>query len=164
MPYDAVRSKSEHELWKKVAAKEEQLKTGQIVSNENTRVSIWMADYIDTYKKTSITEKTHHQLKAFSENYICPAIGNMRIKDVRQVDLQRILNACEGDSTSQVNKLRNLIKGAFMQAYRNKMIYDNPADNLKTPNTTEGTNRPITDTERQHLLLSVWSSYKRVKR
>lgn len=147
----AVRSKSERELWKKVAAKEEQLKTGQTPTKIPAFPYGWRIILKHT-KKPSVTERTYSHLKSLSKKHICSAIGNMRIKDVRQVDLQRILNACEGSSASHVNKLRNLIKGAFTQAHRNKMIYDNPADGLKTPNTTEGTNRPVTDTERQHLL------------
>lgn len=146
-----VRSKSEKELWKKVALKEHQLKTGQIVSNKNTTVEKWMYDYIDTYKSPSVAAKTTHQLCAYVRNYISPRVGRMRMKDVRAIDLQRVINACAGQSFSQASKLRNLICSSFRQARINKVILDNPAEDLSMPDTEEGTHRPITDFERKHI-------------
>lgn len=147
-----VRSKTQKELWKKVAVKEEQLRTGQIVTNDKTAVEKWCYDYIDAYKKPSVTPDTCQQLRSYVKNYIAPAIGKMRMKDVKSIDLQRVLNACAGQSTSQANKLRNLIRGAFRQARINKIILDNPAEDLALPDTESGSHRPITDYERRHIL------------
>lgn len=148
----AVRSKSVKELWKKVAQKEQQLQSGQIISNGNTLVGNWLYDYIETYKKASITADTYHQLCAYVKNYIAPMIGRLRMKDVRAIDLQRVLNTCEGQSVSQANKLRNLIRGAFRQARINKIIPEDPAEALFMPGTESGTHRAITDFERGHIL------------
>lgn len=147
-----VRSKSEKELWKKVAIKEQQLKNGQIVTNGNTTVEKWMLDYIATYKAPSVSDKTLHQLRSYVKNYISPAIGSMRMKDVRPVDLQRVLNSCAGQSLSHANKLRNLICGAFRMARRNRILLDDPSEGIQMPDTEDGTHRPITPAERKAIL------------
>lgn len=148
----AVRSKSQKELWKKVALKEQQLQSGQIVSNGNTTVEKWIYDFIETYKKSSVTPDTYQQMRSYVKNYIAPAIGRIKIKDIRAIDLQRVINGLEGQSFSQLNKFRNLLRGAFKQARINKIILDDPAECLTMPNTESGTHRPITDFERAHIL------------
>lgn len=147
-----VRATTERDLWKKVSEKERALETGQIVTNANTRAEQWMYDYIDTYKRPSITGDTYKQLLAYVRNYIAPTIGMLRLKDVRPINLQRIINGCAGQSLSQATKLRNLIQGAFRRARINKLILDDPAEDLTLPDTEDGTHRPITDLEREHIL------------
>lgn len=147
-----VRAKTQKDLWKKIALKEEQLRTGQIIINENTHVNQWMLEFIETYKKPAITDKTLKQLLSYNKNYIFPSIGNMRMKDIKSTHLQKILNMCQNSSKSHVDKLTNLVKGAFKRAYINQVILHNPAEGLEKPSATEGHNRAITEMERKYIL------------
>lgn len=148
----SVRAKSERDLWKKVAEKEQLLKSGMITTNENTPVSKWFSDYLETYKRPAVTERTYKQLQSYVRNYISPSIGSRRIKDIRTIDLQRTLNECAGQSLSQVTKLRNLICSAFRQARIDRVIVFDPAEGVTMPDAEEGTHRPVTDDERRHIL------------
>ena len=147
----SVRAKTERELWRKVDEKQRQLASGTLVTNENTPVSKWFADYLETYKKPRVTPKTMHQLKAYVENYINPAIGTMRMKDVRPTALQKIMNSCAGQSTSQVVKLRDLIRAAFRQARIDRILIYDPSEGITMPDTTSGTHRPLTAQERFYI-------------
>ena len=148
----SVRAKDEKDLWRKVAEKQRLLESGMITTTENTPVKKWFSDYLETYKRVSVTPRTYEQLVAYCRNYIFPAIGNTRIKDVKPIDLQRIMNGCAGGSSSQANKRRNLIRGAFKQARIDRVIIYDPAEALQLPETKSGTHRAITTNERKHIL------------
>ena len=149
--YD-VRAKTQRELWRKVDEKRAALESGMIVTNDKTPVRKWFTDYLETYKKDAVTPRTYSQLLSYCKNYVFPAIGDRRLRDVRPIDLQRILNSCAGQSASHANKLRNLIRGAFRQARIDRVIIYDPAEALTMPETTSGTHRSITDDERRHIL------------
>ncbi len=149
--YD-VTAPTQRELWRKVEEKKRLLESGMLITNEKTPVSRWMLDFLETYKQATVTPATYHQLKSYVKNYIDPAIGNMPIKDIRAIDLQKILNSVAGQSSSQANKLRNLLRSAFRQARIDRIIIYDPAETLTIPDVTEGTHRPITDEERKHIL------------
>ena len=148
----SVRAKTERELWRKVDEKKRLLASGIDTSNENTPVSKWFADYLETYKRPKVTPRTYAGLQAYVKNYIVPAIGNRRIKEVKPIDLQRIMNGVAGRSSSMACKLRDLIKGAFRQARIDRVIVYDPAESLVMPETTSGTHRAITDDERRHII------------
>ena len=50
--------------------------------------------------------------------YIGPVVGKMRLRDVRDIQLQSILNEQRGMSFSHVTKLRMVMQELFHQAYR----------------------------------------------
>lgn len=146
-----VRAKTQRELWRKVDEKKRRLESGVDVTNENTTCDKWFEEYLAAYKKGKVIDKTYHQLEAYVKNYISPAIGNRRLKDIRTIDLQLIMNACTGQSQSQARKLRGLIQQAFKQARISRILMFDPAEGIVMPQTTNGTHRPITDDERRHI-------------
>lgn len=147
-----VRAKTIEDLWQKVALKKHALQNGEIGYNGNTSVARWMSEYLETYKKNSVGPKQYETYCSLNKNYVIPQIGTMRIKDVLPIHLQSVLNQCRGKSESLATKLRNLLRMAFRQAHKNKMILDDPSEDLALPETTAGTHRSITDFEREHIL------------
>ena len=148
----SIRAKTQRELWRKVDERKRLLESGIITTSENTPVKKWIADYLETYKRKAVTPRTYQQLSSYCKNYINPAIGERRIKDIKPIDLQRILNTCAGQSASHASKLRNLIRGAFRQARIDRIIIYDPSETLTLPETTSGTHRSITDDERKNIL------------
>lgn len=149
--YD-VTAKTERELWRKIDEKKRRLEEGVDVVNENTSVDKWFAEYIETYKKPKVQPRTYSDLCGYLKNYIAPEIGSMRLKEVRAVHLQRIMNSVAGRSASMACKLRDLIKGAFRQARIDRVIVYDPSESLVMPETKNGTHRAITADERKHIL------------
>lgn len=149
--YD-IRAKTQRELWRKVDEKKRELESGTGKIDRNMPVSQWFATYLEVYKKNSVTEETYRDLEGRVRNHIAPVIGNRRLKDVKPADLQKIMNGAAGMSKSFVDKLRDLIKGAFKQARIDRLLVYDPAESLVVPKASEGIGRPITDEERLHLL------------
>ncbi len=148
----SVRAKTQRDLWRKVDEKKRSLESGADNTSGNMPVSKWFEQYLEAYKKNSVTEKTYGYLQGMVRNHINPVIGNKRLKDVKSTDLQRLINGEAGKSKSFIDKLRDLIKGAFRQARIDRVLVYDPAESIIPPKSIEGIGRPLTEEERYHVL------------
>lgn len=86
------------------------------------------------------------------DNIILPSIGGMKLKDVRDIHLQKILNSRKGKSKSDTSKVMNTIRAMFKKARTSRLIPFDPSEDLEMPQTTEGKRRSITEDERVCIL------------
>ena len=148
-----VRGKTEAEAAEKLGELKAALKRGDVGIGESSTVDRWFAEWKKLYKDSAgLTAKS---LKMYDEkysNYIKPAIGKMRLRDVRDVHLQKILNAQAGTSFSHVSKLRLVIKEMFSKARKSRIIPFDPSEDLTLPDNVHRSRRALTAEERKHLL------------
>ena len=148
-----VRGKTEKEALEKLAELRASLKRGEKVVGENSTVDRWYQEWKETYKvPAGITAKS---LKMYDEKYngyIRPIIGKMKLKSVRDIHLQKILNAEAGKSFSHVTKLKMVMQGMFRQARISRLIVFDPAEGLQLPEYVKRSHRAITEEERKHIL------------
>ena len=147
-----ISAVTEKELMIKYGKMLQQLADGSLLINQNSTVEQWSEVWLDTYKKGNMTDKSFLTYQQKLDGYILPAIGKMKMKDVREPHLQRILNDEHGRSFSHVSKLRMVIRGMFARAYSARIINRDPAANLVLPKTTKGTHRKLTERERAAVL------------
>ena len=110
--------KTEEEAYRKLFAKIEAAKRGELVTSKNMTVNTWANTWLDTYiaprvrepgKKKSrgtMNEASYKSKEALVYNYIVPAIGTVKMNDVTPVMLQRVLNGNKEMSYSHVQKLK----------------------------------------------------------
>ncbi|MCL2820428.1 MAG: N-terminal phage integrase SAM-like domain-containing protein, partial [Oscillospiraceae bacterium] len=135
----SARGKTEKEAIKKAHEKKKALERGDIGISNNMTVRSWAYEWLDTFKKGTIVDKSYKRYKAHIDNVILPVIGNMRIRDVRDVHLQKILNLRKGYSKSDTKKILFTIQAMFKQARLSRLIQYDPAEGtLKMPLTTQG--------------------------
>ena len=150
--YEAT-GKTELEAMTKLAEKLAAAKRGEAEVSGSMTVSSWYKQWIDLYKKPKgLTEKS---LKMYDEKfngYIRPAIGHMKLKDVKDVHLQRILNSQAGCSASHVKKIRMVLQEMFKRARQSRLIPYDPAELLELPTVKQGRRRSITEEERAAIL------------
>ena len=70
-------------------------------------------------------------------------IGGMKIRDVRNIHLLGCLMKLSGQSKSALTKYRMVIQQAFKKARQNKVIPDDPSEDLELPKGTEGSHRAL---------------------
>lgn len=150
--YEAT-GKTELEAMTKLAEKLAAAKRGEDLVSGAMTISAWYKQWIDLYKKPKgLTEKS---LKMYDEKfngYIRPAIGHMKLKDVKDVHLQRILNSQAGRSASHVKKIRMVLQEMFKRARQSRLIPYDPAELLELPTVKQGRRRSITEEERAAIL------------
>ena len=148
-----VYGKTEAEAIEKLAELKASLKRGEKTISERTTVDRWFHEWIEVYKKSSgITEKSLAMYGEKYRNYIKPEIGSMKLKDVKEIHLQKIMNGQAGRSYSHCAKLRMVMQELFSKARKSRLITYDPAEDIKLPSTSRGGNRSITDQERSHIL------------
>lgn len=148
-----VRGKTEEEAQAKLARLLDNLKRKVEGMGGETIVDHWYDQWKAVYKApTGITPKSLALYDEKYNRYIRPAIGERMLQDVRDFELQAILNTQAGRSYSHLSKLRMVMQELFRQARRSQLILHDPAEGLILPETSRGSHRTITDKERKHLL------------
>ena len=146
------RGHSLAEAHAKAAELKAELKRGDKRINGDMLVGKWANIWLETYKKPSVGEGEYKTQKSIINTAIIPHIGKYRVRDVRQVNLQAVLNAHEGMSKDHLIRIRRALKNIFHRALKNSMICDNPADDLVLPATVTGTRRSLAKHERKAIL------------
>lgn len=147
-----ARGKTPKEAHAKAAKKRLALENGEIGINGKMTVKQWSAEWLETYKEHSVGEGQYNNYQSIINTAIIPTIGAKKLKDVKDVDLQKILNSKAGSSKSYLLRLRMTIKAIFKQARISRLIPFDPAEDLVLPVSTEGTRRSITEDERERVL------------
>ena len=98
----------------------------------------------------TISEAAYKQTKSMVENYIVPAIGNKKLKDITPAMLQRVINNDPFRSFSHVQKLQLTIRHLFKQAWLDRKIPFDPSANIVMPATNKGIGRGLTAEEKKY--------------
>ena len=139
--YEAT-GKTELEALQKLAEKLAAAKRGEDVVGGSMTVDAWYSEWKALYKEPKgLTAKSLGMYDEKYRNYIKPRIGHLKLRDVRDVHLQRILNDQAGRSSSHVKKLRMVMQEMFKRARQSRLIPFDPAELLELPVTTAGRRR-----------------------
>lgn len=79
---------------------------------------------------TDLSDGSRDGIANCINNHICPIIGGLRIRDVRQDDIKSVMAACAAMSNETQKKILNVLKRVFNSACKNKIIDDNPTDGI----------------------------------
>lgn len=150
--YEAASSKSQREADQKAAIMRDKLERGEVGISANMSVERWIGEWLEIYKRPVVGDGQYNNYVSMIKNVINPSIGNLQLKSVTDVHLQKMLNSMAGKSKSYLSKLRMTLQSTFKQAYYSGLIQRNPAENLQIPASSNGTHRSITDYERTKIL------------
>ena len=118
----------------------------------NTTVRKWAKEWLEVYLDArDITKKSAAMYHEKLDNYILPAIGSMKLKDVRDTHLKKILNGADS-SKSTAQKVKITMQAMFKQARKSRLIPYNPAEDLELPKAPTKKRDAITEYERRNIL------------
>lgn len=150
--YEAT-GKTELEAMTKLAEKLAAAKRGEEIISGSMTTDAWYKEWKATYKDPKgLTGKSLGMYDEKYWKYISPMIGHMKLRDVKDAHLQKILNAQAGMSQSHVEKVRRVLREMFSRARKSRLIPYDPAEDLELPAYHAGTHRSLTDEERAVLL------------
>lgn len=143
----------ELEALTKLADKLAAAKRGEETVGGNMTVDAWYHKWKALYKDPKgLTAKSLGMYDEKYNGYIRPRIGHLKLKDVKDVHLQEILNGEAGKSLSHVKKIRIVLKEMFRRARQSRLITWDPAELLELPAARQGGRRSITGEERAAIL------------
>lgn len=135
----------------KAAKKQLALERGELGVSGNMTVTRWADEWLETYKEHAVGEGQYKNYQTYIK-VITLSIGAKKLKDVKDIDLQKILNSRVGHSKSDLSKLRMTMKAMFKRARISRLISYDPAEELELPAAKDGTHRSITPIEREFIL------------
>ena len=157
-----VRGDTESEVEVKKAMKIRDLKEGKITVNAAMSVKDWCEICIRDYK-SNLAPVTLANYKSKVNHWIVSKIGNLRVKDVKEIHCQGILNEMSANNMADhtMRKVAQIMRFIFERAKRNHLIIYNPAEDLTIPSGGgKSTRRAITASERKHILTVAASNPK----
>lgn len=132
------------------------MKMGLVVDRQQT-VSEWVDTCLSLYRQN--VDEAYINNDAVPYKRLKNAIGRMKVADVHEADLQKLLNDVKDMSYSTVSKYYQAIRLVFDRARRNKMIFDNPAENLQMPKCERGSHRALERWETDCIMQN-WSQHR----
>lgn len=145
--------KTELEALTKLADKLAAAKRGEETIGGSMTVDAWFKEWLSTYKEPKgLTAKSLGMYREKYNGYIKPRIGRLKLKDVKDTHLQKIMNEQAGMSSSHAKKVRMVMQEMFKRARQSRLIAYDPAELLELPATTAGRRRSITEEERAAIL------------
>ena len=121
--------------------------------------NITVAQWADVYKATYRTKinKAYIVNDDSQYNRLVDRLGKKRIVDIRESDLQNAFNEVADMSFSTVTKYESTLKKVFKKARKNKIIPDDPSEDLIRPPYTKGTHRALEGWEID-MILANWNN------
>lgn len=146
-----VRGKDDKDAEIKRELKKKELEEGKRIITGSTTVSAWSKEWLETYKESNVNPRHYSDLKSIVDNFISPSIGPIKVKQIKPLHLQKILNGLKGKySDSYIDKIYDVIRQIFSSAWDNHLIMDNPSESLVKPvGKPKSERRAITDSERK---------------
>ena len=153
-PYQ-VYGYSDAELLRKKTEKIEALKRNELIIESSMTVRAWSEQFIKVYKSNSMRDYVLQNYIRQLNLYILEEIGEIKLKNVKPIMCQNILNDLDGKSTSLIRKVRIQMNELFEKAVENDLIARNPAKNITEPQGTKGSRRALTAREETAFLSAV---------
>lgn len=148
-----VRGETEAEVVERMTRLKIDLENGKNIVSKNTTYKEWFAEWLTTYKIPSVSVSWARTIKDIGKSVIVPEIGNLRLKDIKPVHIQKILNARSDMSDSYIRLIHIIISDSLRIAQKNRLINDNPAASVVLPKgRKQQTRRAITPKERHFIL------------
>lgn len=113
-------------------------------------VGEWVKIFKDTYRQN--VDEAYLSGDDVPYNRLVDELGYMKMSAVTESDLQNSLNKLKGKSFSTCDKYRQCLKRVFERARKNKIIVDNPAEDLVMPTYSKGSHRALETWEIEHIL------------
>ena len=141
-----VYSKTIRGLEEKAAELRRQVGLGTVTKDDGITVGEWADLWLNTYK-AGVEYNTAKMYKFIVENYVKKFLGAMKLKDVKTMHLQRIINE-NRDKAGIVKKFGLTINQIFEQATMNDIVAKNPAKGMSFPSVQRDTGkRALTEEE-----------------
>jgi len=156
---DGVRhdlsANSKKELQEKMEKLKRQIDDGYApLRSSSVTVKKWLDICLSQYK-ADVTEQTLTGYRSKANSWIIPVIGHLKLKDVKPIHCQQVMNNMQGKASDTIKKVRQIMFFCFDKAVDNHLIKDNPSARISAPKGYKSTHRAITEHERIIILQTV---------
>lgn len=153
--------KTRAEAAKKLTAALAAAGRGQTAPPAKLTLGEWLATWLETYARPKVRQRTFESYESVIRVHIVPALGKIKLRDLRPEHLQRFLNEKlasgavrreGGLSARSVHIMHVVLHAALKQAMREGMVPSNAADAVSPPRVERHEITPPTPDEMAQVL------------
>ena len=140
----------------------EELRDNRFINkSDNPTVEQWCHEWLWSYKRNSVKQKTFDQYETILRTHIIPDIGDIRLADLKTMHIQRIINKMydSGLSHRTIEVMKIVIHAALKQAQRNKLVSENVCENVVLPRKQPKHIRVLNEDEQTKLIAALKDNY-----
>ncbi len=124
-----------------------------------TTLAEWLHKWLDGYVKTNCSERTLEGYTCIVNNHLIPALGQIRLKQLRSQDIQEYYSkSLENLSSRSVHHQHRVLSQALKYCVRQGYLGRNPAELVDPPTPRGATMRTLTAEEVEALLKATTES------
>lgn len=143
------------ELLKEFEQAKQEAQNGIDKRYEDVILNDWFEEWFNTYKVPRIKPHSITPMKTKFRAYFGKAIGTMKVKDIRSIDIQNVINDMKekGRATSTMREALGTTRECLECAKHNRIISDNPCFAVTVPwENTSKERRFLTREEQKRFL------------
>ncbi|MDY2986471.1 MAG: tyrosine-type recombinase/integrase [Peptoniphilus sp.] len=99
-------------------------------------VSQWLSEWLETYKKNSVTQTTYNVYERLIRDFLDKSLGDIPLRDLTTLDIQIAYNnmfANQKYSKSTIEQVHTKLKQSMKKAIEIKLIKENPCIGVELP-------------------------------
>ena len=99
---------------------------------EDMKLDEWYSQWMNVYKIDVIRNNTRTRYKSIYQKHISPFLGNYKLRDIKQIDIKRLINDMDKNNYhyETKNSVRILLVDIFNKAINNEYLMKNPAKGI----------------------------------
>ena len=146
------RAKTQEELDEKVLKAQILVKSGVDICSEET-FGHFAQMWYDLYKKPYLRENSLIAIRYALNQYILPAIGGYRLRDITPMQIQAIMAGLSDKSNSVQSKVLINLRSIFNTAQENGLVAKSPVSNMLKPGGRKTPEKEALSAQESSLLL-----------
>ena len=140
----------------------EELRDNRFINkSDNPTDEQWCHEWLWSYKRNSVKQKTFDQYETILRTHIRPDIGDIRLADLKTMHIQRIINKMHDSGLSHrtIEVMKIVMHAALKQAQRNKLVSENVCENVVLPRKQPKHIRVLNEDEQTKLIAALKDNY-----
>ncbi len=140
----------------------EELRDNRFINkSDNPTVEQWCHEWLWSYKRNSVKQKTFDQYETILRTHIIPDLGDIRLADLKTMHIQRIINKMHDSGLSHrtIEVMKIVMHAALKQAQRNKLVSENVCENVVLPRKQPKHIRVLNEDEQTKLIAALKDNY-----
>lgn len=130
------------------------ISAGTFVQSSADSVEDYLEKWLETAARPGLRENTYREYKGLIKRYINPALGRLRLSDLRPLDVQKFYTGLTDKELSPrtVRYTHSVLTSALKQAVRWRMLAHNPCSSVELPRKTAKEMQSLTPAEAARFL------------
>ena len=141
-----VTAKTKEDCYKKL---KQLKKTDCSITTGKFTLAQWVEEFFAVYKQNELAATTLKNYKAIIKNHVPELLLNRKLKDVKAVELQQVINSVAEKFPRQARTVCDIFCMALREAWNNDYIKKDIAKVLKRPTVISQEETPLTAEQQQ---------------